>query len=328
MNISWLHELEEGWAKRVEHGRVPHAIMLFGTAGVGKRALAAWIARERLGLPGSEEGSQYPLEVPVHADLHWIAPIEDKKSIGIDQIRSVEADLGLTSYSGDGKIVIIEPANAMTPDAANSLLKTLEEPPGDALLILVADRIGRLPATILSRCQRINVAVPKQDLGVAWLDRMQPESTWSAALQLVGGAPLAAIGSDERLDQASGMMSDFEALPKRQASPMDVAARWVDYGAEFWLEWLYRTVTKYIKWAVCGASGTSESRVAESVLNRIDRRNLFCYLDTINRLRGQAAGSYNEQLTLESLLIDWAGGLKDCHRSYHPGEALPVANLR
>ncbi|NIQ44609.1 MAG: DNA polymerase III subunit delta', partial [Pseudomonas stutzeri] len=69
-------------------------------------------------------------------------------------------NLQLTSYEGRGKVAVIEPANTMTTSAANSLLKTLEEPPGDTLLILVADRIGRLPPTVFSRCQRIDFAPP------------------------------------------------------------------------------------------------------------------------------------------------------------------------
>jgi len=328
MNIPWLQPLEQDWLKRVEHARVPHAIMLYGAVGVGKRGLAAWIVQERLGLNGAKSGSQYPLAVPVHADAHWIDPPEDKKSIGVEQIRALVADFSLTSYSGGGKVAVIEPANAMTPNAANSLLKTLEEPPGNALLILVVDRMGRLPATILSRCQRINVTLPAQEDSLAWLDRIHPSTGWRDALQLAGSAPIAAIGANEQLDQASSMMSEFVDLGLHRLSPIDIAARWAGYETNFWLEWLYRTIKSCIKRAICGASGPSGSGVPDSVLNRIDRRNLFCYLDTINRLRGQAAGSFNEQLTLESLLIDWAGGLKDCHRSYYPGEELPVANPR
>ena len=95
--------------------------------------------------------------------MRWISTPEDKKSIGIEQIRVLVAERNdLTSYEGFGKVAVIEPANEMTVNAANSLLKTLEEPPGDTLLVLVADRVGKLPATIFSRCQRIDLAVPCQ----------------------------------------------------------------------------------------------------------------------------------------------------------------------
>jgi len=328
MKLPWLKSTEEGWRKQVAHGRVPHAILLFGAAGIGKRSTAAWLAQERLGLPGADAGPVYPLVRPEHADLRWISPLEDKKTVGIDQIRALVADLNLTSFAGGGKVAVIEPANAMTAEAANSLLKTLEEPPGDALLILVADRMGKLPATILSRCQRVNVAVPDEALSLSWLDRVQPATAWADALRLAGAAPLAAITAIEHLDQASAMMSEFAALPVGLASPIDIAARWSKYEPEFWLQWLSRAVQQCIRRVSVGALGPFGGGIPDSVLRRIDRRNLFCYLDIINGLRGQAAGSFNVQLALESLLIDWAGGLKDCHRSYHPGEQLPVANSR
>ncbi len=328
MNIPWLASLEENWRQQVRQARVPHAILLYGAAGVGKRCFAAWLARERLGLVGADQGPDYPLKFPEHADLRWLSPPVDKKTIGVDQIRSLIADLSLTSYEGGSKVAVIEPANAMTANAANSLLKTLEEPAGEALLILVADRMGKLPATILSRCQRLNVTVPPEQISLPWLDQLRPASGWREALKLAGDAPLAAIEAIEQLDQAAGMLADFAALPSGQASPVEVAAQWAKFEPDFWLEWMSRTLLEVAKRAVCGTAATIEGGVPESVLRYIDRRNLFCYLDIINRLRSQAAGSFNVQLTLESLLIDWAGGLKDCHRSYYPGEALPVANLR
>lgn len=328
MNIPWLKSIEDGWIKQLEHARLPHAVLLFGAAGLGKRALAAWLACTRLELPGADSGVCYPLVVAEHADLHWLSPLDDKQTIGIEQIRALVADMSLTSYEGGGKVAVIEPANAMTANAANGLLKTLEEPPGDALLILVADRMGALPATILSRCQRVNVSVPAEALSLPWLDRLQASNAWPEALQLAGGAPLAAITAMTQLDQAASMLEELAALPDGKLSPIDIAARWAKYDTGFWLEWLSRTVLQVAKQASCGASGEIASGLPESVLRRIDRRNLFCYLDIINGLRGQAAGSFNVQLTLENLLIHWAAGLRDCHRSFHPGEMLPVAKSR
>jgi len=286
--------------------------MLLGAPGVGKRCAAALMARLALGIGDTAGLPEYPLTVPEHADLRRLRPPEDKHSIGIEQIRELVSDLSLTSYEGGGKVAIIEPANAMTANAANSLLKTLEEPPGDALLILVADRTGRLPATIFSRCQRINVAVPSESESLAWLDRLQPTTSWSRALRAAGNAPLAAITASERLEATEAMSRDFAALSAKRAAPLDVAAKWAKHEPDFVLDWLCREVQKCIYGASGAASVLSDGALAESVLKRMDRRNLFCYLDIINRLRGQPAGSYNILLTLESLLIDWAGDLMDC----------------
>ena len=309
MEITWLVKFTESWRASESQGRSPHALMLLGAKGTGKRCAASWLARCRLGLHMPDSEPDYPLTIPEHADLHWLAPPEDKHTIGIDQIRALVADLGLTSHAGGSKVAIIDPANAMTASAANSLLKTLEEPPGDTLMILIADRAGRLPATIFSRCQRINLPLPTEAQGMEWLDHLQASGSWAKALRMAGNAPLEEINSLERMAATDAMARDFAALPERNAMPLEVAGRWAKHEPGFVWDWLCMQVQLCILRVFGGLSAASTGGVSDSVLQRIDRRNLFCYLDAINRLRGQPAGSYNVLLTLESLLIDWAVGL-------------------
>jgi len=311
MEISWLQSFANDWRSRVARGRVPHAVMLQGTRGVGKRAAAAWLAAEKL-RPGTAAAvPHFPQTLPEHADLRWIAPLQDKHVIGVEAIRELVGELSLTSYAGGGKVAVIEPANAMTVNAANSLLKTLEEPPGDALLVLVADNAGRIPATVLSRCQRINIGVPAESESLAWLDKLQPGGSWAQALRLAGNAPLAAIVAADRLELTRTMAREFAALPQFGASPLDVAADWSKQEPRFVFDWLGSEIRDCIRRLAEGAASAREVLVPDSVLRRIDRRKLFCYLDTVNRLRNQPAGSFNVQLTIESLLIDWADGLRD-----------------
>ena len=316
MELTWLQEFVDAWQERIRQDRAPHAVLLAGPAGVGKRAAARWLAAQHLGLP-AEPLPSHPGDIPEHADLYWIAPPEDKETIGIEQIRDLVHELSLTSYEGGGKMAVVEPANAMTVNASNSLLKTLEEPPGDALLVLVADRLGKLPATIFSRCQRIDFAPPGEDIALAWLDRLQPGAAWIEALRVGGGAPLAALRALDDLETSAGMARDLNALGRGNGSAVEVAARWAKIGPGFVLDWLSRQV----KLAIIGVSAGRETAaglsIDESVLRRMDSRNLFCYLDIINRLRGQPGGSFNVQLTLEGLLIDWADGLRECTDELH-----------
>ncbi|MDH3621148.1 MAG: DNA polymerase III subunit [Gammaproteobacteria bacterium] len=311
MELTWLQSFVDGWQDRVTHGRVPHAILLAGPVGIGKRAAARWVAASTLGLaPGP-----LPLDsaaIPEHADLRWIAPLEDKESIGIEQIRELVREMSLTSYEGGGKVAVIEPANAMTMNAANSLLKTLEEPSGDALIILIADRVGKLPATIFSRCQRIDVAVPTQSDALDWLDRLRPGAAWPEALRVAGGAPLAAIAALDDLETGATMARDLNALGRGAGSAVDVAARWTKIGPGFVLNWLAQQVKLAVLASSAGREHAPGLAIEDSVLRRMDRRNLFCYLDIINGLRGQPGGSFNVQVTFEGLLIDWADGLQEC----------------
>jgi len=290
---------------------MPHAVLLAGPAGVGKRAAAAWMAASRLGIGSPAVLPEFPFARPEHADLRWVEPPEDKQGILIDQVRELVTDLQLTSYEGGGKVAVIEPANAMTRNAANSLLKTLEEPPGDALLILVADRTGRLPATVFSRCQRFDFAPPPAVEGLRWLDQLQPGGRWAEALRFAGNAPLAALEALEHLDTSQTMSRELSAVGAGKMSPVDVAARWSKLDAAFVLDWMARQLALGLVALAGGRDRAAGLTIDETVLKRMDRRNLFCYLDSINRLRGQPRGSFNVQLTLEGLLIDWAEGLQD-----------------
>ncbi len=309
MEISWHKKILDAWHSSQAQGRPPHALMLTGGVGTGKRCAAAWLARSRLGMPVAD-GPEYPLAVPEHADLRWISCPDDKFSIGIEQVRDLVSELNLTSYEGGGKVAVIEPADAMTHSAANSLLKTLEEPPGDTLLILVVDRPGRLPATIVSRCQRLNVHLPSEATGIAWLQALRPGTEWAPVLRDAGMAPLAAIGVLERLEETNAMAAELRAVAEGGAAPLPIAAKWAKMEPEFVLGWLARQIQVCISRTSNGITTSVAAVIDDSLLGRMDRRNLFCYLDIINRLRGQPAGSFNVQLTLECLLIDWSQRLE------------------
>lgn len=319
--INWLASIAENWRERVSLGRQPHAVLLTGPAGVGKRAMATWLVQQHLGID-SPATPQYPVVALEHADLRWVRTPEDKQAIGIDQVRELVAGMAMTSYEGNGKAAVIDPADAMTNNAANSLLKTLEEPSGNALLVLVADRKGHLPATIFSRCQRIDIVPPPEDQALSWLDQLHPGSSWPEALRLAGKAPLAAIAALEQLETHAAMGRDFAGVASGRVSPIDVASRWQKLDTAFVLDWLARTVQYAIVRSSNGGKYGNTAEIDDSVLKRMDRRNLFCYLDTINRLRGQPGGSFNVQLMLEGLLIDLADGLANCYRS-SPGGELP-----
>ena len=318
MELNWLKQFANSWWERSKQGRIPHAVILTGSVGVGKRCAASWIARQWLGIGDIRVLPEYPIAISKHADLQWICPFEDKRTIGIEQIRELVTYLSLTSFKGGGKVVVIEPANLMSANAANGLLKTLEEPVGDTLIVLVADKIGRLPATIFSRCQRINIPIPPESESLEWLNRLQPVTYWPQALRAAGNGPLlAAIVTSESLEAMEVMSRDFGALSEKKAAPLDVAAKWVKYEPQFVLDWLCREIQKCIYDAAGISVPGTDQATGNSVFKRIDRRNMFYYLDIINRLRGQPASSFNVQLTLESLLIDWAGDLTDC--SYAAG---------
>ena len=198
----------------------------------------------------------------------------------------------------------------MNTASANSLLKTLEEPSGDALIVLIVDRMGRLPATIVSRCQRIEFAAPPESEALAWLDCYAPGQEWPRLLAAAGGAPIEALRMAERLDLVDSLARDLNAVATGSASPLEVAARWAKEDPYEVLEWLSRELLVAAKAALAPRESGVNPVIEQSVLQRIDSQNLFCYLDIINRLRSRGAGSFNPQTAFEGLLIDWSGGLR------------------
>jgi DNA polymerase III delta prime subunit len=152
---------------------------LWSTPGVGKRHFALWSAAQLLRIdwePDADSEADALPGVP-HPDFFSVSMEEDTKVLKIHQMRDVIARLELTSHRGGHKVAIISPADRMQPHAANCLLKTIEEPPGSATILLVCDSPTRMPATILSRCERVRLLPPEWSAGLAWLRRAHPEDS-------------------------------------------------------------------------------------------------------------------------------------------------------
>lgn len=234
-------QLASGW------DNLPHALLLHGPAGTGKREFAAHLAKSLLcenHRPDKHACSSCQacgwFEQYAHPDYRRILPPafdagretdvekegdegEEKtasrasgppsRRIGIDQIRELGEMLSLSTHRGGLKPVCLWPAEALTAESANALLKMLEEPPQGTVFILVANNIQSLLPTILSRCRKIAMPMPGQDEALAWLKEqgVDDAESWLAAQ---GGAPLAAL---EEAQGSSG--EEREAFLAALAAP-------------------------------------------------------------------------------------------------------------
>lgn len=197
--------------------RLPHALLLTGPAGVGKGQFAQALARKLL-CESPVEGAacgQCPachwFDAESHPDYRRIAPeSEDEgeegesadrkrgaRQIKIDQIRALEDFVFIGGHRGGKRVILVEPADAMNPGAANSLLKLLEEPPASVYFILVSSAERRLLPTILSRCRKLAFRRPSLAEGSAWLAANGHDAA-AETLALAGGAPLLAIDEEAR----------------------------------------------------------------------------------------------------------------------------------
>jgi len=260
MKLPWL-DIHKAALDRVLAGsRLGHAPLLLGSPGVGKRALADWLVRRLLCLAPAEGepcGSCRSCELldgVAHPDRFELGLLEDKNEILVDQVRDFIASISLTSTLGPRRVGLVAPADRLNRNAANALLKTLEEPSGEVWLVLVADSEKRLPATVLSRCQRYHVAVPDRAGALDWLGSRHGDRTpgqCATALALADGAPLLADAwlGGAGLEQGLAIRDALAGVLRGGADESAVIAEWQQTPATTWA-WLARFSERWLKSAL------------------------------------------------------------------------------
>jgi DNA polymerase III subunit delta' len=287
-----------------DFARLPHALLFFGPQGVGKSALAWRFTRAVLcevpradGEACDECRSCRRLEAGAHPDVLYVTPLGDSTWIVVDQIREIGQFSALRPHTAKRKVVLLEPAEAMNLNAANALLKILEEPPAGTVLLLTTPNASRLPATIRSRCLPVPLRPPAVADAVSWLQRQDiDEAAAAVALELAGGAPLRALDftrSGESHVHAD-WIRDISAVAAGTRDPLDCAARWKEHGAGRCLEWFQRYVARMLK----------ESAVEK--VNSCSAEDLFRFLDVLYEAKGLGPGPLDETLLLEDILIRWS----------------------
>ena len=135
-----------------------------------------------------------------HGDLMILVREEGKRAIGIEQVRSATRFLQQTALYGERKVLLVQEADLMTPAAANSLLKTLEEPSGSSLLLLSTAAAWRLPPTVRSRCQTLRLPKASPTSAALWLAEQSgwPPDEVDKALRMTDGNPVSALDKASR----------------------------------------------------------------------------------------------------------------------------------
>ena len=150
-------------ARAAADGRVPAAVLLVGPAGIGKRALAdAFAARLLCAAPGAGDACGTcahctRVGAGTHPDLHLVARDPERRDIRIEQVRGLTRWLALQPLMAARKVGVLDDAHCLSEQAQNALLKTLEEPPGATVLVLVASSAALLLPTVRSRCQVVRL---------------------------------------------------------------------------------------------------------------------------------------------------------------------------
>ncbi len=302
--------------------KLPHAILLSGPAGVGKAQLAFELAKALLCLqPGADNiacgqcRNCHMVSAMTHPDLMLVG-LEQQSSqktaseIKVDQVRSLCVRLSHTSQFGSYKIAIIDPADRMNRNAANSLLKTLEEPAGNTLILLLSSRPSKLPATIRSRCRHIKLSAQTSAEALDWLRRHYADHDAESLLAAADGVPQKAqvIVDEGLLDTRKKYFESFIAIANRGQDPVAVAAIWCKSSPEWLFTWLLGWIEDLVKLRF-GQSDANINRDLQkdlhAVSKSIDLKALYEFYDYALHASQLLHKSINVQLLLESVLIKW-----------------------
>ena len=326
----WQQSQWQQITQQMAKQRLPHALFLYGNQGLGKvdfaRSLAASVLCKQ---PSADQqacgqcASCKLLAAGTHPDLHYLKPVPAEKTkskkpalnIRIDDIRDLCRKLNQTSQFSGYRVAILEQAEQLTISAANSLLKTLEEPGSGVLIILTSARLHRLPVTIRSRCQMLRFTLPAEEQGLVWLQQNLPADYASAsaqqlklALKYSYGSPLAALQNLQAVEQQQTLADAMTAKVSGKNS-LDYALKLAKYDKLQILEGMLSWISDLTRLATCGPDTNIFNDPHRNKLQALAKsakpQRLFRFHEQLNFNVQHVSIAVNEQLLWENLLLSW-----------------------
>jgi DNA polymerase-3 subunit delta' len=316
----WQESLWQQMAGREQHA---HAYLLHGPIGIGKRALAErlmhrLLCQRPLGLDACGEcKSCLLLAAGSHPDNYVLEPEEADKAIKVDQVRDLVSFVVQTAQMGGRKVVLIEPVESMNINAANALLKSLEEPSGNTVLLLVTHQPSRLLPTVKSRCVQQACPLPSEAMSLAWLADALPGSSEDERVELLSlaaGSPLAAVklqGQGIR-EQRALVVDGVKKLLKQQASPTQLAEGWKDIPLlllfDWFCEWSHLILRYQLTQDEQGLGLADMRKVVQYLAQKSAQGKVLSMQDWVlaQRQKVMSKANLNRVLLLEALLVQWA----------------------
>jgi DNA polymerase-3 subunit delta' len=299
----WQQRAYDQTVAALDAGRLGHGLLICGPAGLGKREVALRLAKHVLGRgePAAAQRSAQLIAAGTHPDLQLISFIPNKTGdklrteIVIEQVREISQKLSLTPQYGIAQVVIVDPADAINRAACNALLKTLEEPQPGRYLWLISSDPARLPATVRSRCQRLEFKLPPRDESLAWLQAQgHSENSAREALDAARGHPGLADNwlRNDGLALRRQVATDLEALVAGRSGAVELAQRWTaDENAALRL----RHAADLALAQATGGGLTDPERL----------HKLGAWFDAANRTRDLLRTTVRADLAVVELLLAW-----------------------
>ena len=310
-------------------GRLPHALLIAGPEQVGKMSLAVDLA-SALNCAGDEKPCEECAGCSrtrrgLHTDVHVVGREmaagggRSRTLIGVDQVRDVQREAALAPFEGTCRVIIFDGAELLSEEAANSLLKTLEEPPQGVYLLLLTPKPEALLPTVVSRCQIVDLKPAPSDVTAAHLvDGLGMDADDAdRAARLSGGRPGWAIRAaeepalleavEQKVDEVEevvlgGMETRFDHAA-RLGSATDRDRESGRRELEVWLAW-WRDVMLVKEGVPQLAANLSRADSLRTVAETLTRQQITGAIQAIRRTRRLIARNVNSRLALEVMMLD------------------------
>lgn len=308
----WFETQWQTFAQQVDVDRLPHALLLIGQEGVGCLEMAQAMAQYLLCNAPQESiscgrcKSCLLLKADSHPDLLHVFLEEKSKAIKISQIRRISDLTANTAQQGGRKLVIIHPAEAMNANAANALLKNLEEPSGDCVFILVAEQPAFLMATIRSRCSKMVVTTPSKQDALGWLQRNRVADA-DRLLQEAGGRPLRVIDwlARDVWGQREDLRKELMSLLTSHYSFLDCSKKLVGQDLDWVLDQIQGWLSQAVAMAMAGAPNPGNDPLL-TVLKQVPAARLIPMYDVVleKKKHLRSGANPNPQLLMDEIALD------------------------
>ncbi|OQK15686.1 hypothetical protein AU255_15845 [Methyloprofundus sedimenti] len=318
ITYSWHQSYWQHLAAYVEQQRIPQALLINGVSGLGKHRLALQFAQYLICSDKQEKifcgrcASCKLFIAKTHPDFTLLQPEEPGKAIGVDLIRQLMGEMVLKPQYSSYRVVIITPAELMNINSANAFLKCLEEPPERTVFLLLTEHRQALPATILSRCQKLLLQAPDFDSAAVWLQEQGINEQQKLLLRLAQGAPIKALAyaQGNMLEQRNSCFEEWQKILLAKACPVQLAEKWQKLPATQLLQWLVSWTEDVIK---CHFQVDKSLLLNDDVekhlrtlAKRLDLNKLFDFYSLLLKDTDRINKQLNKQLLFEELLITWS----------------------
>ena len=312
----WQRDQWQFLHKLIANNSVPHALLITGPTGVGKslfaNQLCASVLCNQTSLLNSSCGEcKYCqlFKAGTYPDFTRIVPEEVNDAITVDEIRDLIEQINLTRHYDNYKIALIESAGNMNNNAANALLKTLEEPPPSTLIILVSDKSQTLPATVRSRCHTLVINIPSKEDALTWLNSQAKDVDWLPLLAIAQGAPLQALTlhTTELLQQRSTVIQGVLGLIEKKSNPLEVATQMETVSVPQGIEWIQGLILDLVRLKAAEDPITLENpdfyRSLLALAPRLEVPLLLDFWDWLLDRKRKFDNSLNRRLVVEELFL-------------------------